>query len=215
LDDTTTLTEALAGHFGKPLDQLPVALRKRVEKEFFILPWDSLSQAQRELVAAQLAAQRSEATEEAERAFGEGYWVVKVGYDYLGRFGYKAAARKRLLSLRQRRKARRERNRDAFSELLRRTAEYARHIGRPIKRPVVIELLGNCDSENILRPDPAATALYGEKPDPKRTYYDRKAGRVYFFDRKKKAVRAIDVALISRRLCEIRRKSYVNRKFAI
>jgi hypothetical protein len=167
---------------------------------------DSLSQAQRELVAAQLDAQRSVATAEAEHAFEEGFRVVKVGYDHLGRLGYKAAARQRQLSLRQRRTARRERNRDDFSALLRRAAEYARHIGCPVKLRFVIGLLGQCDSENILRSAPTAAGLYGKLPDPKRTYYDRSAGLVYFFDCKKNAVRAISVALISRRLCEIRRK---------
>jgi hypothetical protein len=204
LADINYLTEALAGYFGKSLDQLPVALREQVEKDF-ILPWDLLSQAQRELAAAQLDAQRSP-TEEDQRAFGKGFWVVKVGHDHLGRHGYKEAARERLHSLRQRRKARQERNRDAFSELLRRTAEYAIRIRRPIKRPVIIDLLGRCDSENILRPHPAATGLYGKKPDPKRTYSDRTAGLVYFFDRKKNSVRGIKDAAISTRLCAIRKK---------
>ena len=203
--DVITLAEALAGHFDTTLDQLPLALRERVEKEF-IPSWETLSPAHRERVAAQLATQPTGPTEEAERAFEDGFRVVKVGYDHLGSLGYKAAARQRTLSLRQRRKARRERNRDAFSTLLRRAAEHAKHRGRSIKRRSVIGLLGECDSENILRPAPTAVGLYGKPPDPKRTYYDCTAGLVYFFDCKKNAVRAINVALISRRLCEFRTK---------
>lgn len=63
-----SLTLALEGAFDKLLDALPVVLRQRVEKEFFPMPWDSLSAEQRRSVALQLDYQRDPATE-ADRQF--------------------------------------------------------------------------------------------------------------------------------------------------
>ncbi len=48
------LTESLAGHFEKPLSELPYELRVRVEQEFLPQPWDQLTAAQRVGVVGQL-----------------------------------------------------------------------------------------------------------------------------------------------------------------
>ncbi len=59
-----SLTLALENHFETSLDQLPVALRQRVEREFFPMPWDSLSAEQRRSVALQVDYQHDPATEQ-------------------------------------------------------------------------------------------------------------------------------------------------------
>ncbi len=43
-----SLTLALEDWFDKNLDELPVALRQRVEKEFFPMPWDTLTSEQKQ-----------------------------------------------------------------------------------------------------------------------------------------------------------------------
>ena len=59
-----SLTLALESHFETPLDQLPVALRQRVERELFPMPWDSLTADKRRSVALQLDYQHDPATEQ-------------------------------------------------------------------------------------------------------------------------------------------------------
>lgn len=63
-----SLTLPLEGWFEKNLDELPDALRQRVEKEFFPMPWDSLNGDARRSVALQQDYQRDPATE-ADRQF--------------------------------------------------------------------------------------------------------------------------------------------------
>ena len=63
-----SLTLALEGEFDKSLDALPDSLRQRVEKEFFPIPWDSISSDQRRSVALQWDYQHDPATD-ADRQF--------------------------------------------------------------------------------------------------------------------------------------------------
>ena len=63
-DGFESLTLALEDHFETPLDQLPVALRPRVEHEFFPMHWDSMSAEQRRSMAVQMDYQHDPATEQ-------------------------------------------------------------------------------------------------------------------------------------------------------
>jgi len=58
-----SLTIALEGSFDQSLAGLPIALRQRVEQEFFPMPWDTLSAEQRRSVALQMDYQHDPATE--------------------------------------------------------------------------------------------------------------------------------------------------------
>lgn len=62
-----SLTLALEGWFETPLCDLPDALRQRVEEEFFLMPWDGLSAANRRSVALQSDYQDDPATEQERR----------------------------------------------------------------------------------------------------------------------------------------------------
>ncbi len=70
-DGFESLTLVLENLFETPLDQLPVALRQRVEREFFPMPWDSLSAEQRRSVALQVDYQNDPATGQDRR-----FWWV-------------------------------------------------------------------------------------------------------------------------------------------
>lgn len=61
------LTLALEEWFDALLIDLPDALRQRVEKEFFPMPWDKLSADQRRSVALQLDYQHDPATEQDQK----------------------------------------------------------------------------------------------------------------------------------------------------
>lgn len=68
MSDFESLTWAFEDWFETPLCDLPDALRQRVEKEFFPMPWDSLNGHARRSVALQLDYQHDPATE-ADRQF--------------------------------------------------------------------------------------------------------------------------------------------------
>ena len=61
------LTLALEGWFDRRLSDLPEALRKRVEQEFFPMPWDTLSADQRRSVALQMDYQHDPATAQDQK----------------------------------------------------------------------------------------------------------------------------------------------------
>lgn len=63
-----SLTLALERHFAKALADLPEALRQRVEKEFFPMPWDNINPDGRRSIALQLDYQHDPATE-SDRQF--------------------------------------------------------------------------------------------------------------------------------------------------
>jgi hypothetical protein len=69
-----SLTLPLEDWFDRERNDLPEALRKRVEFEFFPVPWDDLSAAQRQSAALQLDYQNDPATELERRKW----------WDYLG-----------------------------------------------------------------------------------------------------------------------------------
>ena len=71
-----SLTLALENRFETPLDQLPVALRQRVEREFSPMIWDGLSADQRRSVALQWDYRHDPASEEDHR-FWWGYFERK------------------------------------------------------------------------------------------------------------------------------------------
>lgn len=62
-----SLTWAFEGWFDRPLRDLPEELRKRVEREFSPMPWDSLSANQRRSVALQFDYQHDPATEQDQK----------------------------------------------------------------------------------------------------------------------------------------------------
>lgn len=64
MEQFDALTQALEDWFDRPLGELPDALRQRVEREFFPMPWEQLSGAQRRSVATQLDYQHDPATEQ-------------------------------------------------------------------------------------------------------------------------------------------------------
>lgn len=61
------LTFALEDWFNTSLSDLPDSARRRVEQEFFPMPWDSLSADQRRSVALQLDYQHDPATEQDQK----------------------------------------------------------------------------------------------------------------------------------------------------
>jgi hypothetical protein len=63
-----SLTVALENSFDRPLAELPGAPRRRVEQDFFPMPWDNLSANQRRSVALQWDYQNDPATAQ-ERQF--------------------------------------------------------------------------------------------------------------------------------------------------
>ncbi len=75
MSEFDALTLALEEWFDTPLCDLPDALRKRVEQEFFPMPWDNLSADQRRSAALQLDYQNDPATEQDQQ-----YW-----WDYFER----------------------------------------------------------------------------------------------------------------------------------
>lgn len=66
-----SLILALQGWFDKPLCDLPVALRQRVEDDFFPMPWDRLNAEGRRSVARQLDYKHDPATEHERQAAWE------------------------------------------------------------------------------------------------------------------------------------------------
>lgn len=64
-----SLTLALDDWFDKNLDDLPEAIRLRIERDFFLLPWDGLSADQRRIKALQWDYQHDPATEKDRQ-----YW---------------------------------------------------------------------------------------------------------------------------------------------
>lgn len=67
MSEFDALTLALEEWFDTPLCDLPGELRKRVEQEFFPMPWDNLSADQRHSVALQLDYQHDPATEQDQK----------------------------------------------------------------------------------------------------------------------------------------------------
>ncbi|HWQ39356.1 MAG TPA: hypothetical protein VNM24_12240 [Burkholderiales bacterium] len=59
-----SLTAALEGWFDKLLRDFPKDLQKRIERDFFPMPWDNLSPAQRRSVAQRWDYQSDPATEQ-------------------------------------------------------------------------------------------------------------------------------------------------------
>lgn len=72
-----SLTLALDGRFEMKLDELPVALRQRVEKECFPMPWDSLSADQRHCLTLQVDYKHDPATAQ-DRQF---WWDLYIRKD--------------------------------------------------------------------------------------------------------------------------------------
>lgn len=66
-----SLTLALEGQFERSLGDLPDALRKRVRKEFFLVPWDALYADQRRDYALQLDYQHDPATQNEQKFWWE------------------------------------------------------------------------------------------------------------------------------------------------
>jgi hypothetical protein len=64
---------ALEEWFDTPLHELPDALRKRVEQEFFPMAWDELSAEQRRSVALQLDYQHDHAMEKDRQTGGTSF----------------------------------------------------------------------------------------------------------------------------------------------
>ena len=62
-----SLTLALEDWFDTPLCDLQETLRKRVEQEFFPMPWDKLSADQRRSVTLQLDYQHDPATKQDQK----------------------------------------------------------------------------------------------------------------------------------------------------
>lgn len=69
-----SLTLAFEHWFDKNLGDLPETLRQRVERDFFLIPWDNLSADQRRSLAHQLDYQHDPATEQ-ERQFWWGFFA--------------------------------------------------------------------------------------------------------------------------------------------
>lgn len=61
------LTFALEGWFDTKLCDMPEALRQRVEREFFDMPWDNLADSQRRSLALQLDYQHDPATQQDQQ----------------------------------------------------------------------------------------------------------------------------------------------------
>jgi len=82
-ESTSTLFEsleaALEGWFDKPQEELPDALRHRIETDFAPMPWDSLSPEQRRMGAANWDCQHDPALEDRRTTAWEAY---VVGWDY-------------------------------------------------------------------------------------------------------------------------------------
>jgi len=76
MTDFASLTTALDGWFDKPLSELPEAIQKRVRKDFFPIPWDSLSTEQRHSVARQWDYNHDPATE-PDRQFWWDFFIKK------------------------------------------------------------------------------------------------------------------------------------------
>ncbi|TCV81283.1 hypothetical protein [Sulfurirhabdus autotrophica] len=73
-----SLTKALEDWFDTPLEALPEMQKKRVETDFFPIPWSDLSPDQRRSVAAQLDYQHDPATEK-DREFWWEFFEHKAG----------------------------------------------------------------------------------------------------------------------------------------
>jgi len=71
-----SLTAALEGGFDKPLRDLPKDMQKRIEQDFFPMPWDDLSPDQRRSVAQQWDYRHDPATEQ-DRQFWWGFFLRK------------------------------------------------------------------------------------------------------------------------------------------
>lgn len=67
MEQFDALTLALEGWFDRPLIELPEALRQRVHKEFFPMPWDQLSVDQRRSVSLQIDYQHDPDTEQDQK----------------------------------------------------------------------------------------------------------------------------------------------------
>lgn len=79
MTDFVSLTTALDGWFDKPLSELPKHLQERVRKDFFPMPWESLSSEQRQSVARQWDYNHDPATEQ-DRQF---WWDFFIKIDEL------------------------------------------------------------------------------------------------------------------------------------
>lgn len=77
--DFESLAIALEGHFDKKLDELPNALRERIQRDFFSLPWDDLSPDQRRHRTTQWDHQHDPAME-SERQY---WWNFYIRMDEL------------------------------------------------------------------------------------------------------------------------------------
>lgn len=71
-----SLSGALEGYFDKPFGELPDAQRERVERDFFPIPWDSVTPDQRRYRAAEWDYQHDPATEQ-EREFWWQFFLRK------------------------------------------------------------------------------------------------------------------------------------------
>lgn len=111
-------------------------------------------------------------------------------------------AKNRALRERQRERAKRPRKGDPLTRLLRRTVAALRREGRPTGTRTVIGALGQHDTDNVLAAPPGAVGLYGRSPDPKRTYFDRAARRIWYRDGE---VKSVSLAALKLRLVRVRR----------
>lgn len=76
MTDFVSLTTALVSWFDKPLSELPEPILRRVQQDFFPMPWDGLSAEQRESVARQWDYNHDPATE-ADRQFWRDFFAKK------------------------------------------------------------------------------------------------------------------------------------------
>lgn len=74
MSDFDSLTWAFDKWFDTPLCDLPDALRQRVEKEFFPMPWEGITADQRRSVALQND-YRNDPTTESERKFWQDFFI--------------------------------------------------------------------------------------------------------------------------------------------
>lgn len=213
--DFKSLTKDLEGFFDKPLSALPTKIREHIEAAF-IVPWDTLDAAHRKSVAEQIDAQSTGPTVNDELSFTRGFGNAMAQDSMRTRGELRTLRRtlehtRRRTSKRQSARARKPRDRDAFSTLLKRTFDQLRAAGSPTDTTTVIGALGRYDDDNVLVPTPNAAGQYGAAPDPKRTYYDRAKRKMYFRGSKTNQPRSIDYTEISKRLSRIRSRNPVNR----